>query len=217
MLRRVALMARGLGTFARVIHYWQWYQQGERAMKKLVLAMFTSIDGCIEGPNGEFITPPWSAEVENAWAEHNLTHAGHLLYGRVNFQFNKGHWNSAAAAAQPETATMNRLPKTVVSRTLSGDPGWNGTIVNRDLRSAVAALKKTASDGDIYCFGGAGLAKSLMLENLVDEYYLMVIPKVLGGGKRLFDAGIPRFDLKLLETRHLDVGSVILHYEHLSA
>jgi dihydrofolate reductase len=181
-------------------------------MKKLILAMFTSIDGYIEGPNGEFVPPPWSAEVREAWAEHNLAHAGHLIYGRVNFQFNKGHWTSQAAAGQRETATMNRLPKTVVSRTLSGDPGWNGTLASRDLGSVVATLKRTVSNGDIYCFGGAGLAKGLMLENLVDEYYLMLMPKVLGGGKRLFDAGIPRIDLKLLEARRLDVGSIILHY-----
>jgi hypothetical protein len=32
-------------------------------MKKLVLAMFTSIDGYIEGPNGDIVPPPWSAEV----------------------------------------------------------------------------------------------------------------------------------------------------------
>jgi len=181
-------------------------------MKKLILAMFTSVDGYIEGPSGEFVPPPWSAEVGQAWSEHNLTHASHLIYGRVNFQFNKEHWTSPAATGQPETATMNRLPKTVVSRTLSGDPGWTASLIKSDLASAVAKLKETATDGDIYCFGGAGLAKSLMLENLVDEYYLMVMPKVLGGGKRLFDTGIPRIDLKLINSRRLDVGSMILHY-----
>jgi dihydrofolate reductase len=186
-------------------------------MKKLVLAMFTSIDGYIAGQNGEFVPPPWSAEVGQVWAEHNLAHAGHLIYGRVAFEFNKGHWTSPAAAGQSETATMNRLPKTVVSRTLSGDQGWNAEVIKSDLGAAVAKLKKTVTGGEIYCFGGAGIAKGLMLENLIDEYYLMVTPKVLGGGKRLFDAGIPRIDLKLLEARRLDVGSVLLHYERVNA
>lgn len=181
-------------------------------MTKLVLAMFTSIDGCIAGPNGEFIPPPWSAEVARLWAEHNLTHAGHLIYGRVTFQFNKGHWESPAASGQSETATINRLPKTVVSRTLSGDPGWNAVVIKSDLPAAVSKLKRTVTGGEIYCFGGAELAKSLMLENLIDEYYLMVMPKVLGCGKRLFDPGIPRIDLKLIDARRLDVGSMILHY-----
>jgi dihydrofolate reductase len=186
-------------------------------MKKLILAMFTSVDGYIEGPNGEFVPPPWSAEVGQAWSEHNLSQAGHLIYGRVNFQFNKGHWTSQAAAGQSETAIINRLPKTVVSRTLAGDPGWNAEVIKSDLGTAVTKLKKTVTGGEIYCFGGAGLAKSLILENLVDEYYLMLMPKFLGGGKRLFDAGIPRIDLKLINARRLDVGSMILHYGQLNA
>jgi dihydrofolate reductase len=181
-------------------------------MAKLVLAMFTSLDGYVAGPNGELMPPPWSAEVGEAWADHNLKSAGHLIYGRANFEFNKGHWTSPAAAGQLETETMNRLPKTVVSRTLSGDPGWNAAVVSDDLPSAVARLKRSVTGGDIYSFGGAGLAKSLMSEGLVDEYYLMVTPNVQGDGKRLFGTGLPQVGLELMEARPLDVGSVILHY-----
>lgn len=181
-------------------------------MAKLVLAMFMSLDGYVAGPNGEFVAPPWSAEVGQAWADRNLKNASHLIYGRSNFEFNKGYWTSPAAQGQPETETMNRLPKTVVSRTLSGNPGWNATVIDRDLSAAVNELKRSVNDGDVYSFGGAGLAKSLMSEGLVDEYYLMVTPNLLGEGKRFFGAGIPKSDLELLEARPLDVGSVILHY-----
>ena len=181
-------------------------------MKNVVLAMFMSLDGYIAGPNGEFLPPPWSAEVGEAWAKHNLASAGHLIYGRANFDFNKNHWTSPAAAAQTETATINRLPKTVVSRTLSGDPGWNANLIRRDLAQAVNRLKESTHEGDIYCFGGAGLAQSLMQEDLIDEYYLMVVPRLLGNGKRLFENGAPNTELKLISAKALDVGSVILHY-----
>ena len=181
-------------------------------MAKLVLAMFTSLDGYIAGPNGEFVPPPWSAEVSEAWVAHNLRNARHLIYGRVNFAFNKAYWTSPAAAGQPETKTMNSLPKTVVSRTLSGDPGWNAAVVSGDLPATVERLKHSVTDGDIYSFGGAGLAKSLMIEGLIDEYYLMVAPNVLGDGIRLFGQGIPKSSLELVKARTLDVGSVILHY-----
>lgn len=183
-------------------------------MAKLVLAMFISLDGYIAGPDGEFVPPPWSAEVGEAWVSHNLSHAGHLIYGRANFAFNKAHWTSPAAAAQPETQTMNRLPKTVVSRSLSGEPGWNAALVSRDLAEAVAKLKGSVTQGDIYCFGGAGLAQSLMHEGIVDEYYLMVTPVILGEGKRLFGGGLPVAKLALIAARPLDVGSVILHYRN---
>jgi len=181
-------------------------------MAKLVLAMFMSLDGYIEGPRGAFVPPPWSAEAAQLWADRNLKRAGHLIYGRVNFAFNKDHWTSPAAAAQPETEAMNRLPKTVVSRTLSDNPGWNGTVASGDLAAVVGQLKQSVTTGDIYSFGGAGLARSLMLEGLVDEYYLMVTPFLQGDGKRLFDSGIPRCELEFIEARTLDVGSVILHY-----
>ena len=186
-------------------------------MAKLVLSMFTSLDGYIEGPGGEFVPPAWSDDLERHWAGYALARAGHLLYGRVNFLFNKGFWSAAEtdpnspAAGIPHAATMNRLPKTVVSTTLTGDPGWNATLVRDDLAGAVARLKATPG-GDIYSFGGAGLANSLVALDLPDEYRVMVAPLLLGDGKRLFGPGLPRFVLNLIEARPLDTGAVILHY-----
>lgn len=186
-------------------------------MRKLVLAMFTSLDGYIAGPNDAFIPPQWSGDLERHWSGHALERAGHLLYGRVNFLFNKGFWEPAdsdptsPAAAIPHADAMNRLPKTVFSRSLAGDPGWNGTLVRDDLPGAVARLKETG-EGDLYSFGGAGLAQSLIAHDLVDEYRLMITPDLFGGGKRLFEPGFPRLGLDLIETRPLDTGAVILHY-----
>ena len=186
-------------------------------MAKLVLSMFISLDGYIEGPGGEFVPPAWSDEVEQHWSGHSLARAAHLIYGRTNFEFNKGFWSAAEtdpqspAAGISYAATMNRLPKTVVSSTLTGDPGWNGTVAGPDLSGAVARLKQSVT-GDIYSYGGAGVANSLMALDLVDEYRLMVTPVILGGGKRLFDSGLPRLALKLIESKPLDTGAVILHY-----
>ena len=181
-------------------------------MAKVVLAMFMSLDGYIAGPNDELVPPPWSDEMVEAWVDHNLKNAGHLIYGRVNFEFNKAYWTSPEAAGQSETEAMNRLPKTVISRSLSGDPGWNAKVASGDLAAVVAGLKRSVTKGDIYSFGGAGLAESLMRQGLVDEYYLMVTPNLLGDGKPLFGAGIPRGELELIQARPLDIGSVILHY-----
>lgn len=185
--------------------------------RKLVLSMFTSLDGYIEGPGGEFVPPAWSDDVERHWSGYALERAGHLLYGRTNFLFNKGFWSAAEtdpgspAAGISYATTMNRLPKTVFSTTLSGDPGWNGTLASGNVAATVASLKEGAG-GDLYCFGGAGLANSLARLDLVDEYRLMVTPTLLGDGKRLFESGLPRLALTLVETRRLDTGAVILHY-----
>jgi dihydrofolate reductase len=187
-------------------------------MRKLVLAMFISLDGYICGPQGEFIGPEWSADLERHWAGDNLQRAGLLLYGRVNFLFNKGFCEPAAsdpnspAAQSPHASTMNHLPKAVVSRTLSGDPGWNGRLVHGDLSASVADLKRTAP-GDIFSFGGARLAQSLIARDLIDEYRVMITPTLFGDGVRLFAPGFERRQLKLISNRSLDTGAVIVHYE----
>lgn len=186
-------------------------------MAKLVLSMFTSLDGYIEGPNGTFVPPAWSDDLGRHWSGYALERAGHLLYGRTNFLFNKGFWSAAEtdpnspAAGIAYAGTMNRLPKTVFSTTLTGDPGWNAALVKDDIAGAVAKLKAHGK-GDLYSFGGAGLANSLVALDLVDEYRLMVTPALLGDGKLLFERGRPRLALTLIEAKPLDTGAVILHY-----
>ena len=186
-------------------------------MAKLVLAMFTSLDGYIERPNGEFVPPAWSGDLETHWSGYGLARAGHLLYGRTNFVFNKGFWSpadtdpSSPAAKISYAGTMNRLPKTVFSRSLSGDPGWNATLVKDDIAGAVAKLKATVK-GDLYSFGGAGLANTLVSLDLPDEYRIMVTPDLFGDGNRLFKDGRPRLALALIDAKRLDTGAVILHY-----
>jgi dihydrofolate reductase len=181
-------------------------------MAKLVLSMFTSLDGYIEGPQG-FVGPAWSDDLAEHWSGYALGRAGHLVYGRANFTFNKGFWTDMAgpAGSISYAATMNALPKTVISTSLAGDPGWNGTVVSGDLAAAMGRLKAEAP-GDIFCFGGAGVANSLAALDLFDEYRLMVTPNLFGAGKRLFEPGRPPLDLSLIEARPLDTGAVILHY-----
>ena len=94
---------------------------------------------------------------------------------------------------------------------MQGDPGWNATLVKDDIAGAVAKVKADAK-GDIYSFGGAGLANTLVGLDLVDEYRIIVTPEIFGDGKRLFDAGLPRLTLNLIDTKTMDTGAVILHY-----
>jgi len=178
-------------------------------MRKLILSMFMSLDGYVEGPGGEFAPPPWSDDVGREWSGWATEAGGHILYGRANFEFNKAFWTSDEAKGMPQTPFMTATAKSVASRTLSGDLGWNGHAVG-DLAAEVARLKALPGK-DVLSFGGAGLAHSLIEQDLVDEYRLMITPVLLGGGKRLFPDGVRR-DLKLVEDKRLDVGSVILRY-----
>lgn len=190
-------------------------------MRPLVLSQFISLDGYSCAEDGTFLPPPWSDDVAEHWSHYALGRATHLVYGRVNFLFNKGFWEPAEtdpnsiAANIPYAGTMNKLPKTVFSRTLKGDPGWNGKLAGPDLKAEIAALKQ--GDGAIFCFGGASLAQSLVAADVIDEYFIMVTPTLMGKGKRLFESGFNPIDLELTRSKQLDTGAVILHYRRKSA
>jgi dihydrofolate reductase len=190
----------------------------ECAMADLVLSIFTSLDGYFRKRGGEFAPPPWSDEVGRAWSLAAMQRARHLIYGRVNFGFMKAFWEPAAtdpnsaAAGISYAAQMNALPKTVVSSTMTGDPGWNARLAGPDLPAEVARLKREVTGGDIFAFGGGGLANTLLALDLVDELWLMLTPELLGDGDRFFRDGRPPAAMALIEATPLDVGSVILRY-----
>ena len=188
-------------------------------MGKLVLSMFVSLDGYIEKVSG-FAPPQWSDDLAEHWSGHALGRAKHLVYGRRNFLFNKAFWSPAEtdpespAASISYAGTMNALPKTVFSTTLTGEPGWNGKLAGGDVARTITDLKQNI-DGDIFSFGGAGIANSLVRHDLVDEYRLMITPNLFGDGKRLFEPGGPEINLELIEAQPLDTGAVILRYARL--
>lgn len=84
---------------------------------------------------------------------------------------------------------------------------YSGDIVN-----LVQKLKST-NGRNIYCDGGSIVVKSLMDNNLIDEYIISVIPVLLGSGKRLFKGETPMIGLKLKSSKEFETGLVQLHYE----
>jgi len=184
-------------------------------MRKLIVSQVISLDGFTTGPDGDFVPPPWSDEVAAKWSGWAMETADLFVHGRVNFEYLKGFWLAAEHdEAMPQdmrdfAVDYNRRTRVVVSKTLTGDPGWNAKLLT-DLEQ-LAALK-AGPGGDIVCFGGANLAHSLADADLIDAYRIMLAPYTLGGGKRLFEGG-PRRDFALTETIQTDVGSLILTYE----
>jgi dihydrofolate reductase len=65
---------------------------------------------------------------------------------------------------------------------------------------------------NIFCDGGSEVINQLLQDNLIDEFFISIIPVILGDGIRLFRDGRPELDLKLTSTREFDSGLVQLHY-----
>lgn len=204
-------------------------------MRKVVLSMFVSLDGYIEGPNREFIAPPWSADMDRWTAE--LQDAGDaLVFGRVCWQGLAEYWprlhgragaggtDQPQAEREPSTEAeatlaryMNRVPKYVFSRTLQSADAWAASTLVRDDPPALVAQLQQRSGGDIVVLGGADLAGACMRHDLFDEYRLLVAPQLYGGGTRLFADDRPRSQLELIEQRPMDTGAILLRYRRKKA
>jgi dihydrofolate reductase len=192
-------------------------------MRRVIVSEFLTVDGVMqspgspdEDPSGGFEHGGWQQsffdDALGADVTKGLTSAGGLLLGRVTYEIFAGYWPTAPAD-EPLAATINSLPKYVVSTTLEEPLGWeNSTLLHGDAAEAVGKLKEEG-DGDLLVIGSGQLAQTLMEHGLVDRYHLMIHPLVLGGGKRLFRDGNPRATLRLVDSKPTTTGVVIARYE----
>ncbi len=133
-----------------------------------------------------------------------------LLLGRKTWQIHGGAFEPMPAG-DPFGDLMNAKPKYVVSTTLTTASAWrNSTLIRDDVVEEIRALK--AQPGlNILIDGSSVLVRTLAEHELIDEYSLWVYPVVLGGGKKLFPDG-RRVNLRLIESRQLPTGVVLMHY-----
>jgi len=177
-------------------------------MARLIMWNLMTLDGFVEGPNRDISwhEDVWGEELERLSIEQ-LHAAGGLLFGRVTYELMAGYWPNATG----EVADfMNAAPKYVFSRTVKRSD-WNNTqLFGDDAPETVARLKRESAK-DIFLFGSAELAATLIPRGLIDEFRVALNPVILGGGTPLFKPG-EKVKLKLLDSRPLSTGVVILRY-----
>ena len=100
-------------------------------------------------------------------------------------------------------------PHYVLSRTLTSAK-WPQTTFLRGL-DEIGALKHEQPGKDIYLMGGAGIIRTCLKAELVDELRLIVHPFIAGAGTPLFTAP-ERHGLDLREVEALPDGRVRLVY-----
>ena len=180
-------------------------------MKRIVLFSGMSIDGFVDGPDGDISWHRVDEELHDHMNEV-ISQASGLLEGRVSHQLMSDFWPTAdqdpdASPAIVEFAGIWRaLPKVVYSRTLESDE-W-ATVVREVVPEEVQALKE--GEG-VLILGGANLSASFLELDLVDELRVYIHPVLVGGGKRLFPGGITR-DWELVETHVFGNGVVLTRY-----
>ena len=191
---------------------------------RIVISEFMSLDGVVqapggpdEDPDGGFAHGGWSmpyfdpAAMGTAIDEVMKTTEA-LLFGRRTWQIMAAAW--PARAGDPFADRMNEIRKYVASRTLAQDDlHWtNSTLLPADDVIGAVRRLRAGAGGDLQVMGSANLAGTLIGNDLVDEYRLMIEPVVLGGGKRLFpDDGRFRA-LELVSTSTSSTGVHVCTY-----
>ena len=184
-------------------------------MGRIVVTEFISLDGVIEAPGGgeDYKHAGWTFDIDrgdegNQFKLDETMSSAALLLGRRTY--------GGFAAAWPErdgefADKFNTMPKYVVSSTLR-DPEWtNSTVLSGDVVDEITKLKKE-QDGDVVVHGSAQLVQSLIENDLVDEFHLMVFPVVLGAGKRLFGETTDKKRLQLSSSTVVGDGVAIQVY-----
>ena len=168
-------------------------------MRKLILSVAVSLDGFIEGPNGEY---DWCVIDEEYDFAEFFDRVDTIFVGRKTYEM------SLALGEGPPG--FPKFKEYVFSTTLESVKE-GATLIKGDILAEVEKIK--AENGkDIWLFGGAALTTSLMNLGLVDELALAIHPILLGGGKPLFNNINDRINLTLVDTRKYSSGMVSLTY-----
>jgi dihydrofolate reductase len=175
-------------------------------MRKVVVTEFITLDGVIADPH-LWSFPYWTDEIGQF--KYNETFASDAqLLGRVTYEGFAAAWPSRDGEFADR---FNTMPKYVVSTTLQTADWQNSHIIRDNVAEEINTLKQMPGQ-DILIAGSQKLVTSLMRDNLIDEYHLLIYPLVRGSGLRLFDEG-SEAKLKLVESKTYTSGVVLAIYQ----
>jgi dihydrofolate reductase len=192
-------------------------------MGRLTVVNHVTLDGVMQAPagpdedrRGGFAHGGWGAANTDEVMMREMTKGlgsgpGSLLLGRRTYEQMAAYWPHAPAD-NPYTKSINAQRKYVASRTLRAPLEWNAHLLEGDIVTAVAALKRDVDDA-LTVLGSGELVQSLMPHDLIDAYVLQIHPLVLGTGRRLFPDDGAFASLRLVDSVPTTTGVIIARYE----
>jgi len=173
-------------------------------MRKLILGLAVTLDGYIEGPNGEY---DWCFTDQDYGLNEFFARIDAIFIGRKSYEIAQQYADSNNGEIVPG---MPPVTEYVFSKTLESVK--EGTVLISDNSIAEARRIKEQPGKDIWLYGGASLTDALMKEGLVDELWMSVHPILLGDGKQLFHKQDSRTKLTLLESKTYETGLISIRY-----
>ena len=185
-------------------------------MRKLISFMHISVDGFAAGPNREMDWIHVDDEIFD-YAGNQTDNADTAVYGRITYELMNSYWPTAAeqpAATKHDiqhSNWYNNVEKIVLSRTLKNAPAKNTRFIGENVAEEINKLKRRTGKSMIM-FGSPDTVRSLMQENLVDEFWLFINPLILGKGIPYLHNIETSIKLHLVSSHSFSAGVVCLQY-----
>jgi dihydrofolate reductase len=184
-------------------------------MRKLIVSMNVTLNGCMAGPDGglDWHYSRWDEAMARVTSLH-LGEADTLLLGRITYEAMAGYWMARGRdMLGPRedadfTEMINHCTKVVFSRSRK-TATWQNSRMARSVAKEVKALKRQHGK-NILVYGSGKLVAALTQLNLVDEYRLWVHPVVIHGGRALFKTNTA---LQFTGKTTFNTGVVLMSYK----
>jgi dihydrofolate reductase len=177
-------------------------------MRKIILDLAVTLDGFIEGPNGEI---DWCIMDDDMGFDNFLAGIDTIFYGRVSYdlwgQFQPD--NNATLTERQIWHEVHNKKKYVFSRNPKEDN--QAAFISSDIADKVREIKSQPGK-DIWLYGGGNLISTFIALGLIDVYRLSVHPVILGAGRPLFSNVKDRVNLILDEVKSFKSGVILLSY-----
>ena len=182
-------------------------------MRKIILDVAVTLDGFIEGQNGEI---DWLVKDDETDFGDILTDIladiDTIFYGRVSYDLWGNYYPDKDASPKLKAAynLLHSKTKYVFSTTKTSD--GRATFINANIRERVGEIMQQPGK-NIWLYGGGKLITTIINLGLVHVYRLAVHPVILGSGKPLFEKINSRLGLKLIDAKASKSGVILLNYE----
>jgi dihydrofolate reductase len=191
-------------------------------MRKVIVLEHISLDGVIQAPGGPdedtsggFVhggwISPYSDEILGALLRRQMNMPFDLLLGRTTFEIWEPYWPQHADI----WTNVNIATKYVVSNTRTSSKWQPSVFLSGDIAEKVANVKQQQGS-DLHVWGSGNLIQTLIKHDLVDTFWLMIYPIILGAGKRLFSDGTIPMAFKVTESKATPNGVIVMNYERAS-
>jgi dihydrofolate reductase len=185
-------------------------------MRKIISHMHVTLDGFAAGPKGEMDWIKLDDEMFD-FVKTLTDNADTALYGRVTWQMMDNYWpeagkNPDASKHDKEHSEWyNSVNKYVLSNSMKNEKRNKTFFVGGDVGEQIRVLKQKEG-GDILLLGSPSVVRTLMKENLIDEYWLFINPVILGKGISMFVELNDRIELTHKMTKSFKCGSTALKF-----